>query len=136
MGLFASGASILKAVMVGKADSADDLLELGITIGKWTVIEELASLTAACCPSLKRPIEYVLGKFGIVLIPPVAQISFVHMESRRGGGRKMRRQSISLTGEEEAGDANRASSSLPVTVENRGGSSADSTVRLTGTKHR
>ncbi|KAK4467219.1 hypothetical protein QBC42DRAFT_258027 [Cladorrhinum samala] len=136
VGLFASGASITKAVLIGKAPSPEhDLLELGLTIAKWTVVEGLACITAACCPSLKRPIEYVLGKFGIVLIAPAAQISFVHVESGRRGDGKIRRQSISLTGKEEAGDADRGLSYMTVTVEERLGSSADSTVKLTGTRH-
>ncbi|KAK5652138.1 hypothetical protein OQA88_10780 [Cercophora sp. LCS_1] len=67
MGLFASGASVAKAVMVGRWGKVEDMWALAMSIATWTVVEQFVALLAACSPSLKGPIEWLLGRFGVVL---------------------------------------------------------------------
>ncbi|KAK4226431.1 hypothetical protein QBC38DRAFT_456308 [Podospora fimiseda] len=82
LGLFASGASIIKVWIIHVTQEDTDIIAMGARVAKWTVLEELMSITAACSPAMKRPIEFLLGKCGIVLIQPESVISFVHMGSR------------------------------------------------------
>ncbi|KAK0619492.1 hypothetical protein B0T14DRAFT_411387, partial [Immersiella caudata] len=69
LGMFASGASIVKAVKVGEWDRAavEDTWALAMEVATWTVVELLVAVLAACSPSLKGPIEGLLGKCGILL---------------------------------------------------------------------
>ncbi|KAK4450385.1 hypothetical protein QBC34DRAFT_461966 [Podospora aff. communis PSN243] len=69
IGLFASGASIVKAVKVGRWDTneVEDTWALAMQIATWTVVELLVAVLAACSPSLKGPIEGLLGRCGILL---------------------------------------------------------------------
>ncbi|KAK0720214.1 hypothetical protein B0H67DRAFT_599766 [Lasiosphaeris hirsuta] len=85
MGLFASGSSIAKAVMVGKWGSAEDPWALAMSIATWTIVEQFVAVLAACGPSLKGPIQRVLGRFGILLTEYGSHISFVTIPPSRGG---------------------------------------------------
>ncbi len=77
MGLFASGSSVAKAVMVGQWPWATDPWALAVSIATWTIVEQFVAVLAACSPSLKGPIQRVLGKFGILLTEYGSRISFV-----------------------------------------------------------
>ncbi|KAK4164286.1 hypothetical protein QBC43DRAFT_288880 [Cladorrhinum sp. PSN259] len=101
LGLLASAASVMKAVVIGTWQGEKDMVSVGLRIATWTVLEQLVSVTAACGPALKRPIEFVLAKFGIVLIPPESTISFVHMGLPDRRERMRRRESIELLEEDE-----------------------------------
>ncbi|KAK3995529.1 hypothetical protein QBC44DRAFT_18682 [Cladorrhinum sp. PSN332] len=138
IGFVASGASVLKAIIIATSQGEKDMVSMGLRVSKWTVIEQFVSVTAACSPALKRPIEYVLAKCGIVLIQPESAISFVHMGSRheRSERRTRRRQSIELLEGEEAirrhGNDGSSSPRLNrVGDADEPGSTAGSTVRLT-----
>jgi len=68
MGLFASGASIAKALKVGEWGRGDvDMWALAVSIATWTIVEQFVAVLAACSPSLKGPIEYLLARCGILL---------------------------------------------------------------------
>lgn len=69
MGLFASGASIAKALKVGEwgRGNVDDMWALAVSIATWTIVEQFVAVLAACSPSLKGPIEYLLARCGILL---------------------------------------------------------------------
>lgn len=70
MGLFASGTSVAKAVKVGRWGRAaeGEEWELGVEVATWTVVEMFVAVLAACSPSLKGPIENLLGRCGILLL--------------------------------------------------------------------
>lgn len=68
MGLFASFASIMKAIVVrewGKGNT--DPGAIIISICTWTILEQFLAAFAACAPSLKLPLQKFLGTFGITL---------------------------------------------------------------------
>lgn len=67
LGIFASAASIVKAVTTAnlKADDPDPN-KTGISIGTWTVIEEHIAFIAACIPCLRKPFHAVLRKCGLL----------------------------------------------------------------------
>ncbi|KAK0619039.1 hypothetical protein B0T14DRAFT_565936 [Immersiella caudata] len=70
VGLLASGASLAKAVMVGKwapDDLTQDSWANAVSIGTWTVAEMFIAVFGACSPSLKGPVERGLGRCGILL---------------------------------------------------------------------
>ncbi|KAK0737964.1 hypothetical protein B0T18DRAFT_303265, partial [Schizothecium vesticola] len=68
IGLFASVACIVKAVVVRQwGDPAVDAWELAMAIATWTIIEQLLAVLAVCSPSLKGPLQRILGRFGILL---------------------------------------------------------------------
>ncbi|KAK1757163.1 hypothetical protein QBC47DRAFT_175887 [Echria macrotheca] len=87
MGLFASGASIAKAVMVGRWGTHKDAdsWALSMSIATWTIVEQFVAVFAACSPSLKGPIEALLARFGIALTGPASHhFSFLSMFQSRG----------------------------------------------------
>ena len=100
MGLFASAASIVKAVIIAQWTSTNDRWSTAITIATWTITEQFVSVLAACSPSLKTPIEKMLNKFGIPLVEHDQNISFVHMPSRLREG-ELRRQVREWMGDEQ-----------------------------------
>ncbi len=64
LGLFASAASIVKAVTVqGFNDSADS--GTGLAIALWASIEAQVGIIAACIPCLRAPFVRLLGRLGI-----------------------------------------------------------------------
>ncbi len=101
MGLFASAASIVKAVIVAQWTATEDRWSTAITIATWTITEQFVSVLAACSPSLKTPIEKMLNKFGIPLVEHDQNVSFVHMPSRLREG-ELRRQVREWMGDDEA----------------------------------
>ena len=94
MGLFASGASVAKAVNVGRRGKVEDDWALAMSIATWTVVEQLIAVLAACSPSLKGPIESLLGRCGILLTGHRgSKVSFMDMlrsrSERKRGAREM-----------------------------------------------
>jgi len=78
IGLFASAASIVKAVLVREWGNPQvDPWALGAAIGTWTILEQLLAMLAACSPSLKGPLQRLLGRFGILLTRYNSQLSFI-----------------------------------------------------------
>ncbi|KAK4194534.1 hypothetical protein QBC40DRAFT_32709 [Triangularia verruculosa] len=100
MGLFASGASIMKAVVIADWRNVDDQWEMAMTIATWTILEQFISLFAACCPSLKGPIQALLGKCGINLTRQDTSVSFVHIPSRMREN-QLRREAREWLGDED-----------------------------------
>ena len=99
VGLLASGASIAKAVMVGEwsPDNLDrDSWALAISIGTWTVAEQFIAVFGACSPSLKGPLERLLGRWGIVLMKGEQEVGFMRVV-----GERVRRKSVDMEREEE-----------------------------------
>lgn len=106
IGLFATVASILKAVVVAEWTRTEDRWATAISIATWTVTEQFVSILAACSPSLKGPIQRLLDKFGVQLVGNNSIISFVHVSSLLRE-RHLRRQAREWLGEEDM-PANRA----------------------------
>ncbi|KAK0753724.1 hypothetical protein B0T18DRAFT_397712 [Schizothecium vesticola] len=102
MGLFASGASVAKAVNVGRRGKAEDDWALAMSIATWTVVEQLVAVLAACSPSLKGPIENLLGRCGILLTGHRgSKVSFADMlRSRSERNRGAREIEVDLPVEE------------------------------------
>jgi len=71
LGLLASGASIAKSAMVGEwapdKPEQQDTWAVAVSIATWTVAEMFIAVFGACSPSLKGPIERLLGRWGILL---------------------------------------------------------------------
>lgn len=89
MGLFASGASVAKAVNVGRRGKVEDEWALAMSIATWTVVEQLVAVLAACSPSLKGPIESLLGRCGILLTGHRgSKVSFMDMLRSRSGRKR------------------------------------------------
>jgi hypothetical protein len=89
IGLFATFASIMKVAVITQWTEADDRWATAVSIATWTITEQFVSILAACSPSLKKPIEVLLNKFGYPLVESDQFISFVHMPAgmRAGGAR-------------------------------------------------
>jgi hypothetical protein len=100
IGLFASAASIVKAVVVAEWTSAPDRWPTAISIATWTITEQFVSVLAACSPSLKTPIEKMLNRLGFPLVEHDPNISFVHMPSRMHE-RELRQRARAWMGDEE-----------------------------------
>lgn len=66
LGVFASAASIVKAVIAANFGKTDDPNLEGISIGTWSVVEEQVAFIAACIPCLRKPFQQVLQHFGLV----------------------------------------------------------------------
>ena len=92
IGLFATFASIMKVVVIAEWNTATDAWATAISIGTWTVTEQFVSILAACSPSLKKPIEKLLNKFGIPLVEHDPNISFMHVPPDLRGSGGLRRQ--------------------------------------------
>ncbi|KXX73375.1 hypothetical protein MMYC01_203369 [Madurella mycetomatis] len=101
-GLFASVASAQKAIVTASWTGREDKWEKAMTIATWTITEQFVSVLAACSPSLKGPIQQLLGKFGIVLVKSNAYLSFVHMPSAMRE-QELRQQAREWLGEEGMG---------------------------------
>jgi hypothetical protein len=89
IGLFATFASIMKVAVITQWTEADDRWATAVSIATWTITEQFVSILAACSPSLKKPIEVLLNKFGYPLVESDQFISFVHMPAgmrARGAG--------------------------------------------------
>ncbi|KAK3986486.1 hypothetical protein QBC44DRAFT_333307 [Cladorrhinum sp. PSN332] len=65
LGVFASAASIVKAVIAANFGRTDDPNLEGISMGTWSVVEEQVAFIAACIPCLRKPFKRVLQKFGL-----------------------------------------------------------------------
>jgi hypothetical protein len=100
IGLFATVASIVKAVVIAEWTHTEDRWATAISIATWTITEQFVSVLAACSPSLKTPIEKLLNKFGIALVEDNPNISFVHMPSRMREG-ELRRQAREWMGDDD-----------------------------------
>lgn len=96
IGLLASGASIAKAVVVSQwqPDLPPEQLDswaMAVSIATWTVAEQLIAVFGACSPSLKGPIERMLGGFGIKLTSRERTVDFAQTDGSgpvAGGGRR------------------------------------------------
>ncbi len=111
IGLFATFASIMKAVVIAEWTDTEDRWSTAISIATWTVTEQFVSILAACSPSLKKPIEKVLDKLGFPLVEQDPNISFVHMPSRMRE-RDLRRQAREWMGDEETQNASDTTSGM------------------------
>ena len=65
LGLFASAASIVKAVIVQQVDGTTDYAGHGLSIALWASIEAQVGIIAACIPCLRAPFLRLLGHLGI-----------------------------------------------------------------------
>ena len=78
IGLLASVACIAKAVAVRRwGDPELETWSLAMAIATWTIVEQLLAVLAACSPSLKRPLQKILGRFGILLTHYRSHVSFM-----------------------------------------------------------
>ncbi|KAH6641170.1 hypothetical protein F5144DRAFT_124620 [Chaetomium tenue] len=91
VGLFATFASIMKVVVIAGWTTAQDPWATAVSIATWTITEQFVSILAACSPSLKKPIENLLNKFGIPLVEQDPNISFMHIPPDMGGSGASRR---------------------------------------------
>ncbi|KAK3356365.1 hypothetical protein B0T25DRAFT_449639 [Lasiosphaeria hispida] len=66
LGIFASAASIIKAVVAANFGRTDDANREGINMGMWSIVEEQIAFIAACIPCLRSPFQRVLQRFGLV----------------------------------------------------------------------
>ena len=85
--------------MVGEwsPDNLDrDSWALAISIGTWTVAEQFIAVFGACSPSLKGPLERLLGRWGIVLMKGEQEVGFMRVV-----GERVRRKSVDMEREEE-----------------------------------
>ena len=86
MGLLAGVACIVKAVAVREwGDVTVDTWALAVTIATWTIVEQSFALLAACSPSLKGPLQRLLGRCGVLLTHHTANMSFVRARADGGG---------------------------------------------------
>ena len=65
LGLFASAASIVKAVSVQGFDQSADSSGTGLVIAIWASVESQVGIIAACIPCLRAPFLRLLGLLGI-----------------------------------------------------------------------
>ncbi|KAK0669830.1 hypothetical protein QBC41DRAFT_318941 [Cercophora samala] len=68
LGIFASAASIVKAIMSANFGLTDDPNLEGIQVGSWSLVEMQVAFIAACIPCLRRPFQQVLQHFGLVTV--------------------------------------------------------------------
>jgi len=68
LGVFASIASIMKAVAAARLGKTDDPNAEGITVGTWSAIEEQIAFITACIPCLRSPFQALLQRFGLVSV--------------------------------------------------------------------
>lgn len=96
IGLLASGTSIAKAVVVSQwqPDLPPEELDswaMAVSIATWTVAEQFIAVFGACSPSLKGPIERLLGRFGVSLTSKNRVVDFEQSSGSPptvgGGGR-------------------------------------------------
>jgi hypothetical protein len=99
IGLFATFASVMKVVIMADWAETKDRWATAISIATWTTTEQFVSVLAACSPSLKKPIEGLLNKFGIPLVEPDPNISFLHVPE------EMRRREVRRRAREWMGDS-------------------------------
>lgn len=66
LGIFASAASIVKAVAVAEFGKTDDPNREGIAVGTWSCIEQQVAFIAACVPCLRKPFQKLLQKVGLL----------------------------------------------------------------------
>jgi hypothetical protein len=102
IGLFATFASIMKVIVIAEWDAASEAWATAISIGTWTVTEQFVSILAACSPSLKKPIENLLNKFGIPLVEHDPNISFMHVPPDMRGSERSRRRARKRSDDGEA----------------------------------
>ncbi len=65
LGLFASAASVVKAVSVQGFDQSADPSGTGMSIAIWASTESQVGIIAACIPCLRAPFVRLLGRLGI-----------------------------------------------------------------------
>lgn len=111
IGLLATFASIMKAIIIAEWTHTEDRWSTAISIATWTVTEQFVSVMAACSPSLKKPIEKVLDKLGFPLVEQNPNISFVHMPSRMRE-RDLRRQAREWMGDDGTQNASDTTSGM------------------------
>jgi hypothetical protein len=102
LGLFASFASIMKVVVITEWNTEKESWATAVSIATWTTTEQFVSVLAACSPSLKKPIEKLLNKFGIPLVDHDPNISFMHVPPDMGGSEAARRRARGCLSDEEA----------------------------------
>jgi hypothetical protein len=68
LGFFAGVASILKIVAAMGFGKTEDQMNESITIGMWSVIEELVGFIVICIPCLRSPFQRVLQYCGMVSV--------------------------------------------------------------------
>lgn len=66
LGLLASAAAIVKALMVGRFDETDDASGHGLSIALWASIEAQVGIMAACIPCLRGAFLSLLSRAGLV----------------------------------------------------------------------
>ncbi|KAK0701397.1 hypothetical protein B0T21DRAFT_379096 [Apiosordaria backusii] len=66
LGIFASAASIVKAVALAEFGKTDDPNGQGIIVGTWFCIEQQVAFIAACIPCLRKPFQIFLQKVGLL----------------------------------------------------------------------
>ncbi|KAK4183200.1 hypothetical protein QBC35DRAFT_121378 [Podospora australis] len=68
LGIFASAASIVKAVIAANFGKTLDPNLEGISMGTWSVVEEQVAFIAACIPCLRKPFQQLLQRLGLVTV--------------------------------------------------------------------
>ncbi|KAM7190407.1 hypothetical protein V8F33_009523 [Rhypophila sp. PSN 637] len=82
LGLFASVASIMKAIAADSFGETDDPNAEGITMGAWTLIEEQVAVIAACVPCMRAVFQSFMVKVG------VAKTKGTHHQGSRSSGKQ------------------------------------------------
>jgi len=86
VGLLASASSLVKAITIQEWGNPDvDSWALAESIATWTVVEQELAVLAACSPSLKGPLQRLLGRMGIALTRYNSRISFMTRTVSAGG---------------------------------------------------
>ena len=88
LGLVGSSASIVKTITVHRQGNRRDILDQGIRIAIWSILEEQLALIAACVPCLKALFQKCLSHFGLIssshrrTAVPRAYIDISHQSKR------------------------------------------------------
>jgi hypothetical protein len=90
VGLLASASSLAKAVIIQEWGNPDvDSWALAESIATWTIVEQELAVLAACSPSLKGPLQRLLGRMGIALTRYNSRVSFMTRPDTRRDGPEM-----------------------------------------------
>lgn len=88
MGLFASGSSIVKTVIIkdwGEFSPEIDFWAMGVSISTWTALEQLLGVLAACVPAMKGIFQRCLGAVGVSLTESRSQQRSGYYARQRSG---------------------------------------------------
>ncbi|KXX77655.1 hypothetical protein MMYC01_205970 [Madurella mycetomatis] len=88
MGLFASGSSIVKTVIIkdwGEFSPEVDFWAMGVSICTWTALEQLLGVLAACVPAMKGTFQRCLGAVGVSLTESRSQQRSGYYARQRSG---------------------------------------------------